>query len=216
MEVADAILKKAGPDLKWVKVGLQFFTRYGPDAVRKISDMGYKIFLDLKLHDIPNQIASSVHSLSGLPISFLSLHASGGREMLKKSYEMGQNHNPNILLTGITVLTTMNQPALEELGINAHIEEQVKRLAKLALEEKIPALVCSPLELPMLRNEFGTDPILITPGVRPLGAESFDQKRVMTPSEAAKAGASFIVVGRPILKAEDPRKAVQEILQEIK
>lgn len=214
-EEALSILKTIGAELKWVKIGLQLFTRYGPEIVNEISGLGYKIFLDLKLHDIPNTVASAVKSLSILPIHLLSIHASGGREMMRKAHEASKSSNPNLKLTGISVLTSMNEGELEEIGIKDQPQDQVQRLAKLAIKENITTLVCSPLELPILRKILGPEIALITPGIRPMGTESGDQKRIMTPSEAAKLGASFIVVGRPILLASSPKIAVEEILKEI-
>jgi len=210
-----AVLRRIGPDLEWVKVGLQLFTRHGPDVVRAVSDLGYRIFLDLKLHDIPNTVASAVKSLKGLPCDLLTLHTCGGSEMMRWAVEAAAQTNPDLRLLGVTVLTSMDDDALRETGVAADAAAQVERLARLGVASGLPGLVCSPLELPLLRRALGEKPLLVTPGVRPAGSDTHEQKRVMTPAQAAQAGASFIVVGRPILKAADPAQAVRDIQAEM-
>lgn len=211
-----AILQRIGPELKTVKIGLQLFTRYGPALVEEVAARGYDIFLDLKLHDIPNTVAKAIHSLAGLPISMLTLHAGGGSEMLAAAHEARQKYRPDLLLLAVTVLTSMDAKGLEEVGILTAPENQVRRLARLATTSGVTGIVCSPLETRMLRQELGADATLVTPGIRPRDAASDEQKRVMTPSEAAGAGASSIVVGRPILRASDPAATVKTILSEIR
>lgn len=214
-EEAVALLQRIGSSLRTVKIGLQLFTRYGPLLVEEIAAMGYEIFLDLKLHDIPNTVAKAVESLSTLPISLLTIHACGGSEMMAAAEEAKRKNRPQMTLLAVTVLTSMNQAALAEIGVPADPEMQVKTLANLAVESKIGGIVCSPLEIKPLREVLGSDPILVTPGIRPAQSESDEQKRILTPQEAADAGANFIVVGRPILKAPDPASAVRDILGEI-
>ena len=210
-----AVLKRIGPDLKWVKVGLQLFTRHGPDIVKRVADCGYKVFLDLKLHDIPNTVSSAVKSLKSLPCELLTIHACGGSEMIRWAVEAAAQTNPDLKLLGVTVLTSMNEAALRETGVARSPQEQVLHLARLGIDNGLPGLVCSPLELPLLRSALGQSPLLVTPGIRPAGSSSDEQKRIMTPAQAAQAGASFIVVGRPILKAENPTQAVRAIQDEI-
>lgn len=210
-----AVLRRIGPDLRWVKVGLQLFTRHGPDMVRAVADAGYRVFLDLKLHDIPNTVASAVKSLKGLPCDLLTLHTCGGAEMMRWAVEAAAQTNPDLRLLGVTVLTSMDDAGLRETGVDCPAAEQVERLAKLGVAAGLPGLVCSPLELPVLRKVLGEKPLLVTPGVRPAGSDAHEQKRVMTPAQAAQAGASFIVVGRPILKAADPAQAVRDIQAEM-
>ena len=210
-----AMLDRLGDSLEWVKIGLQLFTAYGPDFVREIADRGYKIFLDLKLHDIPNTVAKAVQSISVLPVGLLTLHASGGSEMLEWANKARNEYAPDLNLLAVTVLTSMNAEQLRSLNINTEPAAQVQHLAALSLQTGIQGLVCSPLELEMLRAHFGHDPIIVTPGIRPAGSSSDEQKRIMTPRDAARAGASYIVVGRPILKADDPVAAVQAILKEL-
>ena len=214
-ETAIEVLDRLGASLEWVKIGLQLFTAYGPDFISEIADRGYKIFLDLKLHDIPNTVAKAVQSISKLPVSLLTLHASGGAEMLKWAQKARNEHAPDLNLLAVTVLTSMNAEQLRSLNVSAEPAAQVKHLANISLQSGIQGLVCSPLELPLLRSQFGSDPIIVTPGIRPEGSDSNEQKRIMTPGNAAAAGASYIVVGRPILKAEDPVAIVKAIGAEI-
>lgn len=209
------ILKKIGNQLQWVKIGLQLFTKYGPDIVHKINQLGYKIFLDLKMYDIPNTVSSAIKSLQGIPANLLSLHTSGGPEMIQWSKKARDEIQLPLNLIGITVLTSFNQDNLNAIGVQDSIESQVQRLGKLGLDSGLDGLVCSPHELPILRKTLGHKPILIVPGIRPLGSNSNEQKRIMTPSQAAKLGANFIVVGRPILQSPSPQSTVSDILHEI-
>jgi orotidine-5'-phosphate decarboxylase len=210
-EEAFAMLDRLGNSLEWVKVGLQLFTAYGPDFVREIAARGYKVFLDLKLYDIPNTVAKTVQSLSCLPIELLTLHASGGTEMLQWANKARADYAPNLNLLAVTVLTSIDEPQLRALNILASTEAQVKHLADLSLNAGIQGLVCSSLELSPLRARFGYEPIIVTPGIRPKGASADEQKRIMTPHAAAAAGSNYIVVGRPILHAEDPAAAAKKI-----
>ena len=214
-EEALAMLDRLGDSLKWVKIGLQLFTAYGPDFVYEIADRGYKVFLDLKLHDIPNTVAKAVQSISTLPVELLTLHASGGGEMLEWANRARDEHAPNLNLLAVTVLTSMDEPQLRSLNVNAAPEEQVLHLADITIKSGVQGLVCSSLELEPLRARLGHDPIIVTPGIRPAGVAADEQKRIMTPAAAAAAGSSYIVVGRPILKAEDPAAAAQAIQAEL-
>ena len=214
-ESALDMLDRIGNSLEWVKIGLQLFTAYGPNLVHEIADRGYKIFLDLKLHDIPNTVAKSVQSIARLPVGLLTLHASGGAEMMEWARKARDEHSPDLNLLAVTVLTSMDAKQLHRLNVHAEPAEQVEHLAYLSLQAGIQGLVCSPLELPLLRSRFGQDPIIVTPGIRPKGSASDEQKRIMTPQDAARAGANYIVVGRPILNAEDPAVAVEAIRKEL-
>lgn len=209
------MLEQLQPDLKWVKIGLQLFCRYGPDFVREIAQMGFKIFLDLKLHDIPNTVAHAVESVAYLPVDLLSVHISGGSTMLEWALEVQQEKAPHLKLLGISVLTTMEAVDLVSIGIEDEVEQQVLRLARLANSVGLHGIVCSPKELALLRRELGEKPILLTPGIRHEAAKAYDQKRIMTPIQAASLGANFIVVGRPILEARDPLLVVRSILSNI-
>ena len=214
-EEALATLNKLGDSIKWVKIGLQMFTAYGPEFVREIAGRGYKVFLDLKLHDIPNTVSKTVESIAKLPVELLPLHASGGSEMLKWANQTRADHAPGLNLLAVTVLTSMNNTQLHSLNIPKTTEEQVLHLANMSLKSGIQGLVCSSLELTTLRDHFGPEPIIVTPGIRPEGSAKNEQKRIMTPSAAAAAGSNFIVVGRPILNSDDPAAVARAICLEI-
>ena len=214
-ESALKILGELRGKLEWVKIGLQMYLKYGANFVREVSGMGFKIFLDLKLFDIPNTVASAVESVSALPVSMLTIHASGGREMMRRAVESAAERNPELLILGVTVLTSFDADSLAETGVELEPEWQVEKLAKLAVDSGLKGLVCSPLEIEGLRSILPEDTVLVTPGIRPSGSSADEQKRIMTPADAARAGSDFIVVGRPILKAENPAFAVSKILEEI-
>jgi orotidine-5'-phosphate decarboxylase len=213
-DVAPALRQLQGT-VRWVKIGLEMYTACGPDAVREIAGLGFNVFLDLKLHDIPNTVAKAVESAARLPIRMLTLHTCGGREMMQWAVKAQQQHAPDLLLLGVTVLTSMSAAALAETGVAAAPEKQVVRLGELAAAAGLRGLVCSPLEIAPLRAALPRDIALVTPGIRPRDAKADDQTRVMTPAEAAHAGANFIVVGRPIFKAADPVVAARNILAEL-
>ena len=208
-------LKRLSGTVRWAKVGLEMFTACGPDCVREVADLGFNVFLDLKLHDIPNTVAKAVESASKLPIRMLTLHTGGGREMMTWAAKAQQQHAPELLLLGVTVLTSMSAAELNGVGVSASPADQVVRLGRLAVASGLRGLVCSPLEIEPLRATLPADVRLVTPGIRPRDAKADDQTRVMTPAEAAKTGASYIVVGRPIFKAPDPVAAAEAILTEL-
>jgi orotidine-5'-phosphate decarboxylase len=208
-------LRQLQGTVNWVKVGLEMFTACGPDCVREIAGLGFNVFLDLKLHDIPNTVAKAVESCARLPIGMLTLHTSGGREMMQRAVKAQQQHAPNLLLLGVTVLTSMSASGLAETGVGDSPEQQVVRLGRLAVDSGVRGLVCSPLELAPLRSILPADVSLVTPGIRPRDAKADDQTRVMTPAEAARAGATHIVVGRPIFQASDPAGAARAMLAEL-
>ncbi len=215
-EEAAPILRQLCGNLRWVKIGLQMFTAYGPNYVREVAGMGFEVFLDLKLHDIPNTVAKAVESLGPLPIRMLTLHCSGGGEMMRAALAAQQKTNPKLLLLGVTVLTSTDAAGLAEIGVPVPPADQVSRLGQLATSAGLNGLVCSPQEVGLLRRALPASVQLVTPGIRPAGeAGGDDQKRVMSPAEAARAGSSYIVVGRPILKAVDPAAAARAILADL-
>ncbi len=214
-EPALEILRGLRGKLGWVKIGLQMYLKYGAGLVREAAAMGFKVFLDLKLFDIPNTVASAVESVAQLPVSMLTVHAGGGREMMEAAVGAAERANSGLMILGVTVLTSFDADSLAETGVELEPEWQVELLAKLAVSSGVRGLVCSPLEIARLRGVLPEDIALVTPGIRPAGASSDEQKRIMTPAEAARAGSNFIVVGRPILKAGNPAAAAEKIIGEI-
>lgn len=212
---ARSVLQATGDRLEWVKIGLQTYLRDGPDFVREVADSGKKVFLDLKLHDIPNTMCKAMESLASLPIGMLTLHASAGPQALNKCAEVANELMPDTLLLAVTVLTSMDEEALSAIGVNVSAQDQVDRLASLATESGIGGIVCSPLELTRLRSLLSENVKLVTPGIRPTGAAVGDQKRIMTPADARVAGADYLVIGRPILSHEDPSAALEAIQTEL-
>lgn len=210
------LVKRSGESLNWIKIGLQMFTKYGPEYVREISDLGKKVFLDLKLHDIPNTVAKAIASVSELPIDMLTIHTCGGREMMEWAVRSQQDHKPDLQLLGVTVLTSMDDEALAGIGVNRSAAEQVFALTALASDVGLSGLVCSPHEAAKVKSIHGNQFKLVAPGIRPVGADAGDQKRIMTPRLAAEQGADFIVVGRPIYQAEDPESVVKSVLEDLR
>ena len=194
------------------KIGLQLYTAEGPGIVRAVAATGAKIFLDLKLHDIPNTVAKAVAAAGELGVQMLTVHLSGGRAMLEAAVEA---RSPNLSLLGVTVLTSATPETLRETGVTSGIDEQVLRLAELGHESGIDGLISSPHELRILRDQLGGEIKLITPGIRPTWAKADDQKRFTTPGEALKNGADYLVIGRPITADPDPRAAVERVFGEI-
>ena len=212
---AEHILEKTGDDLKWVKIGLQTYLRDGDSFLKDVSASGKSIFLDLKLHDIPNTMVKAIESLSSLPIKMLTLHSTAGPEALAKCSQVADKFLPDTHLLAVTVLTSMNKDNLNAIGVNTDIPEQVDNLARLSVESGINGIVSSPLELVRLRPKLPAGTIFVTPGIRPIGSSIGDQKRIMTPKQAANAGANFLVIGRPILEAVEPKKTLFEIQTEL-
>jgi orotidine-5'-phosphate decarboxylase len=194
------------------KIGLQLYTAAGPAIVQAVAATGAKIFLDLKLHDIPNTVAKAVAAAGELGVQMLTLHLSGGSAMLKAAAEAKP---PHLSLLGVTVLTSATQETLGEIGIDLQLRDQVIRLAELGKTSGVDGLITSPHEVGILRERLGPEMMLITPGVRPVWAAADDQKRFTTPSEAIKAGADYLVIGRPITAAPDPRAAVERVVEEM-
>jgi orotidine-5'-phosphate decarboxylase len=194
------------------KIGLQLYTAAGPEIVRVVAATGARIFLDLKLHDIPNTVAKAVSAASELGVQMLTIHLSGGRAMIEAAL---QARPPHLTLLGVTVLTSATQETLREVGVESALAEQVIRLGELGKNCGIDGLITSPHEVQALRERLGAEIKLVTPGVRPAWAAADDQKRFATPGEALKNGADYLVVGRPITANPDPRAAVEQLLEEI-
>jgi orotidine-5'-phosphate decarboxylase len=196
----------------YYKVGLQLFTAEGPGFVRELASAGHKVFLDLKLHDIPNTVSHAVSSACALGASLLTVHAGGGPAMLKAATEAAGDR---LTLLAVTVLTSMNEDELSQVGVAGRVLDQVLRLAELAQSVGCKGVVASARESAQLRQLLGEGFAIVNPGVRPAGAELNDQRRVATPAEAIRAGATHLVVGRPITQAADPAQAAREIVAEI-
>ncbi len=195
-----------------LKVGLELFVKEGPAAVAIGAEFGCNVFLDLKLHDIPETVDRAVASACGLGARYLTVHASGGPRMLEKAAERVAKEGAELTLLGVTVLTSLDAEDLNRVGVSADPSAQALRLAKLAMEAGIGGLVCSASEVGRLRQALGPKPVLVTPGIRPAGGSAGDQKRLGTPDGAIRAGASMLVVGRPIRDSDDPAAAARAIL----
>jgi orotidine-5'-phosphate decarboxylase len=198
--------------ISFFKIGLQLYTAAGPEIVRAVSSTGCKVWLDLKLHDIPNTVARAVEAASYLGVQILTIHLSGGSEMIRAATAARAD---NMLLLGATVLTSSTEETLREIGVQDQIENQVLRLAKLGVEAGIDGVVASPHEIKALRRKFGSKIKLVVPGIRPNWSEPGDQRRTMTPREALESGADYLVIGRPITAHRNPNEAVEKILDEI-
>ena len=212
---ARPIVQSIGEAVTTYKVGKQLFTAEGPQVVRDLVSSGRKVFLDLKFHDIPNTVAGAVKSASALGVSMMTVHASGGSKMMKAAAEAAAQSSARPMVLAVTVLTSLSDTDLNELGISGNVAAQVLRLGALARNAGCGGLVASALEARALRRELGDGFAIVTPGVRPSGAAAGDQARVVTPRDAIAAGTTYLVVGRPILEAADPATAAEAIVQEI-
>ena len=220
---AEAALKLAAlvaPAVGAFKIGKELFVAAGPDIVKRVRATGAAVFLDLKFHDIPNTVAKAVASAVRLDVQMLTIHTSGGSAMMRAAEKSAQDTaqalgRPAPLVLGVTVLTSMDGPALTEIGCEASVGHQVERLASLAVNSGLRGLVCSPLEIVALRKILPAPVQLVTPGIRTGAEKADDQKRTLTPREAIQAGASWLVIGRPIYAAENPRAAAEKILESL-
>ncbi len=214
LQAAQHHLDLLAPVVGIAKIGLELFTREGPSAVRSVSASGIDVFLDLKLHDIPETVERAVSSAAELGVRFLTLHCSGGREMLLRAARRCSEHHPDLTLLGVTVLTSLDGDDLTSIGVSSPPTDQVLRLARLGWDAGLRAFVCSPREVASLRAAFPSA-TLVTPGIRPAGAQAHDQKRATNPADAIRAGADILVVGRPIRDAADPVACASSLVQEI-
>jgi len=212
---AQQIVGAVGEAVSTFKVGKQLFTAEGPAVVRDLVSSGRKVFLDLKFHDIPNTVAAAVRSALALKVSMMTVHASGGAKMLRAAAEAAKSASSQPLLLAVTVLTSLSEEDLQEIGVSGRPLDQVLRLAALAQANGCTGVVASPQEVKQLRTMLGAGFAIVTPGVRPAGSAAGDQERIATPAEAVRNGATHLVVGRPITEAADPARAAQSILQEI-
>ena len=211
-EKALELVQELRDQISFFKIGLQLYTAEGPEIVRAVLATSSRVWLDLKLYDIPNTVARAVESANHLGVHMLTIHLSGGREMIRAATAVRAN---NMLLLGVTVLTSATEETLREIGVAAKVDEQVLRLARLGTEEGTDGVVASPHEIKKLRAEFGNKIKIAVQGIRPSWAKPDDQKRFMTPREALEAGADYIGVGRPITAHPQPPEAVERILQEL-
>lgn len=221
LKEAQKLVKMLSQHVKIFKVGKELFTSVGPDIIKMVHAHKCKVFLDLKFHDIPNTVGAACEAAARMNVFMLNVHALGGKQMLfqaVQSLNKLAESNKKIklpLILGVTVLTSMKDQDLAEIGIQKKVEEEVKHLALLSKACGLDGVVASGQEIEMIRKAAGPDFLIVTPGVRPLWAAHGDQKRIVTPREAIEKGASFIVVGRPITQADDPKQAAKKILEEI-
>ena len=209
---AVALVEQLREQISFFKIGLQLYTAEGPEIVRAILATGAKVFLDLKFNDIPTTVARTVEAASNLGVRMLTIHLSGGSDMIRAAVAVPKNE---LLILGVTVLTSANEGMLREIGISDEIDNQVLRLAKLGVAKGVDGIVASPREIKPLRRECGDRLKIAVQGIRPSWAEPGDQKRFMTPREAIQAGADYIGIGRPITGHAQPREAVARILEEL-
>lgn len=218
-DLARQFVAKVRPELCRLKVGKELFVTAGPDFVRELVGQGYDVFLDLKFHDIPNTVAQACKAAARLGVWMMNVHAAGGPRMLFAAREaleaIPNGTQPRPLLIAVTVLTSMGGEELKSIGVDATAEQQVLRLAGLTRDAGLDGVVCSALEAPALRQTMGTNFCLVTPGIRPAGSATGDQTRILTPAQALRAGADYLVIGRPITQAADPLAVLESIAREI-
>ena len=215
---ADALkfVDSVDPSLCKLKIGKEMFTYFGPSLVKQLIDRRFDVFLDLKFHDIPNTVANAVRAAAELGVWMVNVHASGGPKMMSAAKEILEPYGSDApFLIAVTILTSMDQEQLNAIGITRPVNEQVKLLAIAAKNAGLDGVVCSAQEAQMLRENLGNDFLLVTPGIRPLNSIKGDQSRVVTPKQAMINGSSYLVIGRPITKAERPNEVLREIIAEI-
>jgi orotidine-5'-phosphate decarboxylase len=212
---AEPMLGRLSPKLCKIKIGKELFTAAGPAFVESTVGRGFQVFLDLKFHDIPRTVAKACLAAARLGVWMINVHASGGRSMMLAAREALEKLNSRPRLIAVTVLTSLDRGELVEVGVMSPPDEQVSRLARLARDCGLDGVVCSGREAEMLRQSCGTDFLLVTPGIRPAGADHDDQKRVLTPLEAMNVGADYLVIGRPVTRAADPQRVLHEIIEQM-
>ncbi len=213
---AKVLVEQLDPSLCKLKVGKEMFTLFGPEWVRFLVARGFDVFLDLKFHDIPNTVAKACKAAAELGVWMVNVHAAGGTKMMVAARDAIESYGDNRpLLTAVTILTSMDQAELDQIGFARKIDAQVRHLAQLAESANLDGVVCSAQEASELKKVLGSDFCLVTPGIRPEGVSAGDQSRIMTPNKALQAGASYLVIGRPVTQASDPLKALCEISESI-
>jgi orotidine-5'-phosphate decarboxylase len=212
---AVALAKAVRPHVGGLKVGLEFITAQGPAGMREIVSLGLPVFADVKFHDIPNTVAGAAREIAGLGCTLFNVHASGGAAMMRAAKDAAAATDPKVKVLGVTVLTSLTEDDLRQVGQADNTGQQVARLAALAKESGLDGVVCSPREIELVRKICGPEFLIVTPGVRPAGAALADQARVMTPGEAMSAGADILVIGRPITAAADTAAAAAAIAAEV-
>lgn len=210
-----SLIEQLDPDLCRLKVGKEMFTHLGPAFVEKIQTRGFEVFLDLKYHDIPNTVAKACQAASSLGVWMLNVHASGGRRMMEAAADAVANTATKPHLIAVTVLTSMSHEDLIELGINETPQQQALKLARLAKSSGMAGVVCSAQEANSMQQQLGREFLLVTPGIRPAGSKADDQRRVMSPVDALKAGSDYLVIGRPITQSDNPLGILRTINSEI-
>lgn len=220
MEEVEHYVSLLKDEVGMFKIGMQVYNSLGKEVVTRVKDLGGKIFLDLKLHDIPNTVAQATRVLTGLGVDIFNVHASGGEEMMKKAADAAREEAerlgiPAPLIIAVTILTSLSDEDMKAIGYAEEPAQMVKKLGMLSKKAGLDGVVCSPLEATLIREACGADFISVTPGVRPADADVADQKRIMTPKKAIAAGSHYLVVGRPITKADDPVAAARNIVKEM-
>jgi orotidine-5'-phosphate decarboxylase len=213
---AREVARAVRPYVGGFKIGLEFISALGPDGIRAIVELGAPVFADVKFHDIPNTVAGASRALASLGVSIFNIHASGGEPMMRAAVDATSGANPRPKIIGVTVLTSLDDQVLETVGQQPPAAEQVVRLAKLAKKSGLDGVVCSPREIALVRAACGPQFLIVTPGVRPVGADLADQRRVETPEAAVRAGADILVIGRPLFAAADPAAAARAIAESLK
>jgi orotidine-5'-phosphate decarboxylase len=215
LDKALALARAVKPHVGGLKVGLEFLTAQGPDGVRQIVEIGLPVFADTKFHDIPNTVAGASRAIAAQHVAIFNIHASGGEAMMRAGLEAARKADPNVKLIAVTVLTSMGDADLGPIGQQGPLADQVVRLATLAKSCGLDGVVCAASEIAAVRKATAADFLIVVPGIRPAGSAVADQRRVVTPLEAARAGADILVIGRPITGAADPAAAARDIAAEL-
>lgn len=216
IDAATSVIETLPAEISTYKVGLELFSREGPAVLELLATHEKRVFLDLKFHDIPNTVAGAVRSAAARGVFMLTVHAHGGRAMLRAAVDAARQTDANPKIVAVTTLTSLDDSDLADLGVSRPLAEHTLAMGRMAVNAGVDGLVCSPLEIAAFRSAIGSEPLLVIPGIRPANADTQDQKRIATPDTAVRSGSDFLVVGRPILQAPDPAAAAAAILHEIR